>query len=207
MRITRLVAAAAGGLIALVLGAPPAVSGQPHQVDQSTLQPALNPNFTWSCYRAGQGIICKGTLEESYHEPFGLFCDGQEVWIQGTGREFMTRWHTADGLATKTIVHLDYPGDVFSLAEDGSGPTLTIRGHWNRHYDYPDPGVRETRVLTEVGAIYLSNAKGQGATFRDVGRVRFMPGADYEEIDIMRGVHDFYSDPERVDQLICEALT
>ena len=208
MRITRLVAAAAAGLASLTFGTMPAVAGQPQQVDPSTVQPTLNPNFTWSCFTAGSGITCKGTLEDSYNEPIGLFCDGREVWIQGSGREFMTRWHTADGLATKTLVHIDYPADVFSFTEDGSGPRVTIRGHWNRHYVYPDPGVLATRVLTEVGAIYLVNEKGRGITLHDTGRVVFEPGKDFEEVATTRGVHDIYSGgDEFFDTFICERLT
>ena len=41
-----------------------------------------------------------------YNEPFGLVCDGQEVWVSGVGYEQMTRWHDSEGRATKTIVHL-----------------------------------------------------------------------------------------------------
>lgn len=208
MRTTRLAAAVAAALSALTFGTVPAVAGQPQQVDPSTLQPALNPDFDWSCYQAGSGITCKGSFEPTYHEPIGLFCDGQEVWIQGSGREFMTRWHTADGLATKTVAHLDYPADVFSLAQDGTGPSVTIRGHFNRHYVYPDPGVRETRVLTEVGAIYLVNEQGRGITLHDTGRVTFAPGQDFEEIDTISGVHDVYSnDPTFIDDFLCEQLT
>ena len=206
--ITRLAATAVAALASLSFGTMPAVAGQPQQVDPSTLQPALNPNFDWSCYEAGKGITCKGTFEPSYNEPIGLICDGKEVWIQGAGREFMTRWHTADGLATKTVVHLDYPADVFSFTEDGSGPSVTIRGHFNRHYVYPDPGVLATRVLTEVGAIYLVNEKGRGITLHDTGRVTFTPGQDFEEIDSMSGVHDAYSGDETFfDTFICDALT
>jgi hypothetical protein len=130
------------------------------------------------------------------------------VWIRGEGREFMTRWHAAEGLATKTVVHLDYRADVFSLTEDGSGPSVTIRGHWNPHYVYPDPGVRETRVLTEVGAIYLVNEKGRGITLQDTGRVTFEPGKDFEEVASLSGVHDMYSGDETFfDTVICDALT
>ena len=74
------------------------MAAQPQQqVDPSTLQPALNPDFDWSCQKTGRNTICKGTFEPSYHEPIGVFCDGQEVWIQGAGREFTTRWHSAHG--------------------------------------------------------------------------------------------------------------
>ena len=87
--------------------------------------------------RAGTGITCQGSDAGSYEDSFGS-CDGRELRVVGTFRERMTRWHTADGLATKTSVHLDAPADVFSLA--GTDETVTLRGHWNRHYTYGVPG-------------------------------------------------------------------
>lgn len=208
MNTKRFTAAAALCLGGLLLTAPEAVSKSPHALDPALMQPALNPDFApWSCFAAGSGVTCQGGYEASYHEPFGLFCDGQEVWITGTIREFMTRWHTADGLATKTKVHLDAPADVFSLSPDGSGPTVTIRGHWNRHYVYPLPGDRDSRILTEVGAIYVANERGKGIVLHDTGPVTFEPGADFEEIAEMHGIHEVYDNPAIVERVICDALT
>lgn len=208
MNVLSMAAAAAACLVTVALTAPAALSDPPHQVDPAQLQPPLNPNFApWSCFEAGTGITCKGGDDASYHEPFGLTCAGQEVWIFGTAKQRMTRWHTADGLATRTRVHLDFPADVFSLSGDGSGPTLTIKGHFNRHYDYPVPGDLASRVLTEVGAIYVANQPGQGIVLHDTGPVTFEPGADFEEIAVMHGVHEVYDGSVNVDELICDALT
>ena len=100
------------GLATVTVAAPSAQATSPRTVDPAPLQPALNPGFApWSCWRAGAGITCQGGYEASYDEPFGS-CDGRELRITGTIKERMTRWHTADGLATKTSVHLD-AGDVF----------------------------------------------------------------------------------------------
>ena len=164
-----------------LLPAAAAEAKPPHQVDPATLAPALNPDFApWSCWEAGSGITCQGTAESSFaNEPTGLQCDGQEVYITGGGTDRMTRWHTADGLATKTVIHADYPGDVFSLSPTGDGPSLTIYGHFNRHYVYAVPGDLASRTLTEVGAIYLAHAVGGGRlVLQDTGRVTFEPGAD-----------------------------
>lgn len=172
--------------------------------------PALNPDFApWSCWKAGSGITCQGTSEVSFtNEPFGLQCDGQDVYITGGGTDRMTRWHTADGLATKTVIHADYPGDVFSLSPTGDGPSLTISGHFNRHYVYAVPGDLASRTLTEVGAIYLAHAAGGGPlVLQDTGRVTFEPGADFEVVASSGGVHDAYSDPTAIDRAICDALT
>ena len=183
-------------------------AAQPRVVDPSTLVPALNPDFApWTCLEAGQGIVCRGDADFSYEqEPIGLACPAGDVVISGSGREHMTRWHTADGLATKTVVHLGYPADVFSLAGVVDGPSLTIRGHLNRHYDYLVPGDRDSRVMTEVGAIYVANQPGRGLVLQDTGPVTYAPGLEFEVVDSAHGIHDTLTDPALIDTLICEAL-
>jgi hypothetical protein len=196
--------------VTALLPAAAAQAEPPHQVDPALMTPALNPNFApWRCVEAGSGITCTGSYAESYQGvPAGLQCGGQEVYLSGSGREQMTRWHTADGRATKTVVHLDYPGDVFSLSPTGAGPTLTISGHFNRHYVYAVPGDLSSRTLTEVGAIYLARAgRGGPLVVHDTGRVTFAPGADFEVVASSGGVHDAYSDPSAIDTAICDAIT
>jgi len=185
----------------------PAAAG-PRVVDPSTLSPALNPDFApWTCLQAGQGIVCRGDAEYSYEdEPIGLSCAAGGVVISGSGREHMTRWHTAEGLATRTVVHRDFPGDVFSLEGVDDGPSLTIRGHFNRHYDYAVPGDRDSRVMTEVGAIYLANVPGSGLVLQDTGPVTYEPGQEFEAVATAHGIHDTLTDPGVIDRLICEAL-
>lgn len=199
--------AGAAVLASLVVAAPPAASKSPNTVDPGTMTPALSPEFApWSCFEAGQGITCQGSFEDAYSFAIGLQCDGRDVWLSGTSRERMTRWHTQEGLATKAIVHLDYPEDVFSFSPTGAGPRLVVSGHWGRHYTYGTPGDPATRVLTERGLIYLGKDDGS-VVFRDMGTVTFEPGHDYESVAEMHGVHAMYSDPTVIDRLICDALT
>lgn len=202
-----LVAGLAGLAAAAVAG--PVSASSPHQVDPATVTPALNPDFApWSCFESGNGITCQGSFQPAYeNEPIGLQCQGREVHISGQGREFMTRWHTADGRATRTVVHLDYPGDVFSLSPTGGEPSVTVRGHFNRHYVYLVPGDRSSRVLTEVGAIYLMNLPGRGIVLHDTGRVTFVPDHEFEVIESQHGVHDVYDDPSAFGSAVCDALT
>ena len=200
--------AAVAGILSMAVMAmatsPPASAKSPHTIDPDTLQPALNPDFApWSCFEAGSGITCQGGYEASYEEVIGT-CDGRDLSVAGTIRERMTRWHTADGRATKTSVHLDAPADVFSL--EGTDETVTLRAHWNRHYVYPVPGDRATRVMTEVGAIYMGSHPGGGNIVHDAGLVRFAPGLEFEEIAVSHGTHDWYADPAAVDAAICDAL-
>ena len=94
-------------------------------VDQSTLQPPLNPQFTYKCWREHGGITCSGTFDPTYeNEPIGIFCDGHEVYITGGGHERLTRWHLADGRATRTIATLDYE-DHYTLSPTGGGRKRT----------------------------------------------------------------------------------
>lgn len=191
-----------------LLGAAAPATATPPTVDPATMVPALNPDFApWTCLEAGQGIVCRGDLVSSYEqEPIGLTCPAGEVVLSGSTRQHMTRWHTADGFATKTIINVGYPADVFSLAGVTGGPSLTVRGHFNRHYDYPVPGDLESRELTEVGAIYLTNLRGRGLVLHDTGLVTYEPGQDQEAVAASRGIHDTLTDPGVIDRLICEAL-
>jgi hypothetical protein len=206
----RLAVLACLALVVLV-AAPAATSNSPRQVDPLTMTPALNPDFApWSCWEAGTGITCQGEYNPTYNENIGPLCGGtQDVWISGSGHERMTRWHTADGLATKTRVHLSYPADTFSLSETGDGPTFVISGQWNRHYEYPIPGDRASRVFTERGLIYLGRANGQ-QVFHDSGTVTFAPDEEFETITVLHGLHDFYGAyPDQdlaIDSAICAAL-
>lgn len=198
---------AAAALTGLGATAPAAESASPHRVDPATLQPPLNPNFApWSCWEAGTGTTCQGSMHSEYHELTGLECGGQEVWVQGYGDERMTRWHTADGLATKTQVTLSYPADVYSLSSTGDGPSVTLRGHWQRHYTYPVPGDRDSRVMREIGAIFLVNVRGQGMVLQDTGVVTFAPGGEFEAIDTMHGIHEAWADDAAFDEMLCDQL-
>jgi len=95
--------------LGLLLAATAAASSPP-VVDPASVTPPLNPDYTWSCFDSGVGPICKGTFESSYeNEPIDMACDGDPVYVSGTGRERTTRWHLPDGRATKTITNLSYP--------------------------------------------------------------------------------------------------
>lgn len=77
-----------------------AAAKSPHEVDPASMTPALNPNFTWTCFETGGGPICQGTWEQAYeNEPIDMVCDGDPVYVSGTGSENMTRWHLPDGRA------------------------------------------------------------------------------------------------------------
>lgn len=207
MRRIAWILAASSLLAAALSGA--VVAKSPHAVDPLSVTPPLNPDFTWSCFEVGEGITCQGTFVNGPSSDLsGIVCDGQELTVMYQGFERMTRWHDAQGRATKTVVHLDYPGDRFTLSADGAGPAVTIAGHWNRHYTYGIPGDRSTRVLTERGAIYLVKGTDGRVILRDVGQVEFAPGADFDEITRSPGHHDLYDDGfARFEPTLCDELT
>ena len=204
-----------GFLVALVTAATgvAASAAPPHLVDPATVTPSLNPDFApWTCFEAGSGITCKGETAESFSGPDPEWtCNGQPVYVTGTSRAFMTRWHTPDGLATKTVLHLDEPATRLTLSPTGEGASVTLRAHWNRHYVYPVPGDLDSRVVTEVGAIWLINEAGRGITLHDTGTVTYLPGhqpgEDIDFVDVMHGVHDATNDPDSVLRAICAGLT
>lgn len=207
-RAARIVATCTTAALAVMLSAPGVQAKSPHTVDPLLMRPTLNPGFApWSCWEAGNGITCQGTQEVAYEEAFGLQCDGREVYISGAGSSRMTRWHTADGLATKTSIHSGYVRDVFSLSPTFDGPTFTVSAHYNSHYVYAVPGEVASRTLTETGASLLGRAGGGGPLLiHDAGVVTFAPGPD-GEVASQHGVHDFYDDPTILDRVICDTLT
>jgi hypothetical protein len=179
-----------------------------HQVDPAHMVPTLNPAFApWTCWEAGTGITCQGTAKSSYaNQPLGLQCDGQEVYLTGRESSKMTRWHTADGRATKTVIHSNYD-DEFSLSPDGGDVGFLITVRLNRHYVYAVPGDVSSRTLTDVGAILLGRTPGGGPlVVQDTGTVTFAPGADGEVVVSSGGVHEA-TDLAAVDAAICDALT
>jgi hypothetical protein len=198
------IAVLAAMLVLVLPGA--ALAASRRVVDPGSMTPALNPDFTWVCFDTGGGPICQGTFDVTYeNEQIDMVCDGHPVYVTGSGSEWMTRWHTPDGRATKTIVNLSY-SDRLTLSPTGDGPGVIVRGHWNRHYTYPIPGDASARALTEVGAVYVATAPGQGLVFHDAGLLRFFPGADFEDADVVHGPHDLFMDFEAVQDAICSQL-
>jgi len=185
-----------------------AAADSPRELDPALMTPPLNPDFTWTCVETGGGARCDGTLELSYaNEPIDMECDGRPVYVTGTGSERATRWHDAQYRATKTIGHQSYPADRLTLSPTGDGPYLVVKGHWERHYTYGIPGDLASRVLSEIGAVYVATAPGRGIVVHDTGLVRFLPGQDFEGIAEMHGQHDFYEDFDAVEQAVCDVLT
>lgn len=173
--------------IAMPIGAQAA---SPHQVDPAGMIPPLNPAYgPWVCTNTGGGPICRGSLSDSWeNSDTGLTCGDAVVYSTGALETSAVRWHLPDGRATHTYFK-NLSTEVWSLSPTGGGATVKVRGSWNLHYVYPDPGDRSTRVLTITGADWQVTAKGSGLVFHDTGLVRFVPGTD-DVIELTHGPTD-----------------
>lgn len=187
----------------------PAAAKSPHTVDPLTMTPPLNPGFApWTCFLAGTGITCQGQIDETYaNEPFGLQCDGADVYVTGETQASTTRWHDLDRRALKTSLQTDQPGDRLTLSPTGDGAAVFLSQHYHKHYVYVVPGDLSSRILTETGAFLRLTQPGGGVLFEDVGTTTFAPDRDEEIVTVMHGNHQLYADPAGLDAAICGALT
>lgn len=186
----------------------PASARSSHQVDPAAMTPPLNPAFAPTCWETGGGVICEGSLVESYStEDFGLRCDDEVIWVSGTLSDRLTRWHTPDGRATRTFGNQTWT-ETWSLSPDGAGPTLEVRSRSIRHYTYFVPGDPSQRQLVESGATIIATAPGVGIVFRDAGQVIYEIGAgnDFQNPIEFRGPHDSWTDWDAAVARACQVL-
>jgi hypothetical protein len=195
-------------LLATALAAP--VAAKPtNEIDQSLLSPPLNPHLApWTCWATGDGIICDGSVEDEFaNEDIGQSCEGQPIYATGSFYDRARRWHTPDGLATKSI-GVSGARERWSLSPDGSGAAVKL--HWQvvAHFTYYTPGERDDRQLTEAGAWWIATAPGSGLVFRDAGKITYAVGAENDgnnPID-MRGQFDTWADWDAAMERVCAAL-
>jgi len=195
-------------LLATVLAAS-AAARSPHQVDPDLMIPPLNPNLApWTCWDTGRGPICEASMRESFAgEDIGETCAGQPIYATGSFTDRVTRWHTPDGRATKTVAAAG-ARETWSLSADGSGPTISVHWHVSRHYTYFTPGELSDRQLTEAGAWWIATAPGSGLIFRDAGKITYDVGAanDFNNPVEMRGQFDTWMDWDGALERACAAL-
>jgi hypothetical protein len=203
-----LIGITAMSLLAAVAVAPVAARS-PHQVDPNLMVPPLNPNLApWTCWETGNGIICEGSVSESFAgEDIGEECAGQPIYITGSLTDRVTRWHTPDGRATRTFA-LQGGRETWSLSADGSGPTITVKWQVSRHYTYFTPGELGDRQLTEAGAWAIATAPGAGLVFQNAGRITYAVGAsnDHDNPVDLRGHFDIWTDWDATLERVCAAL-
>jgi hypothetical protein len=206
MRSWKRVLVAVGLVLAVPIGGVRAAS--PHTVDPATLSPALNPLYApYDCWTTGSGSICQGDVQDAYG-PFvmdGFDCDGQTIYDAGRERQHITRWHDADGNATKTILDTEFD-DVFSLDPAIADPSVSMRTRFTKHYDYLVPGDRDSRVMRQTGASLIAKSSDGGVIARETGWVEYAPGLEDEVITDLRGQHDLIDDFDGFVARVCDAL-
>jgi hypothetical protein len=132
-------------------------------------------------------------------------CDGAAIYVAGRERQHITRWHDADGNATKTTLDTEFV-DVFSLDPAISDPSVTVRSRFTKHYDYLVPGVRDSRVMRQTGASLVATSSEGGVLARETGWIEFAPGQEDEVITDYRGQKDVVEDFDGFVERVCGAL-
>jgi hypothetical protein len=97
--LRRLVTAVATISLLMLAGAPASASERT-PVDPSIMQPALNPTFTWECWRIDDKTVCDGERHLSWTAAdTGLPCAAGTIYSTGTDDRFLRRWGDAAGRA------------------------------------------------------------------------------------------------------------
>jgi hypothetical protein len=192
-------------VLAVALSAPlSAVAGRGESVDPALMQPPLNATFApWECWRAGDGITCEGhrTLTAVGAETF-FVCDGRPVYTNEVDTRTMRRYGDANGLALKTVAHVDIRG-ILGFEPDLSGPNLAGRGIFQETYYYLVPGDLSSRTDRYTGLDVKLTAPGVGLIVHDVGVKTF----DIDDnVLFMQGPHPVVEDFEAAFAGVCPAL-
>lgn len=89
-------------MVALSVLVPAAAAGAAGRspVDPSIMQPALNPTFTWTCWRMDDKTMCDGERHDLWTAiDTGIPCAGGTIYSTGTDDRSLRRWGDAEGLA------------------------------------------------------------------------------------------------------------
>jgi hypothetical protein len=197
------------GLFVFAMSASGVGAASPHVVDPDSVSPPLNPQYApYDCWTVGGGSICQGGVEDSYG-PFVMDwfdCGGATIYFTSRERQHITRWHDADGNATKTILNTEF-FDVFSLDPAISDPSVTLRSRFTKHYEYLVPGVRDSRVMRQTGASFVVKSSEGGVLAHETGWIEFAPGLEDEVWTDYRGPKDLLEDFDGFASDVCGALT
>jgi hypothetical protein len=168
------------------------------------MQPPLNASFApWDCWRTGSGITCEGhrTLTAVGAEA-EFVCDGRQVYTNEVDVRTQRRYGDANGLALKTIAHVDIRG-ILGFEPDLSGPNLAGRGIFQETFEYGVPGDLSTRTDRYTGLDVKLTGPGVGLVVHDVGVKTF----DIDDnVLFMHGPHPVVEDFDAAFAGVCPAL-
>jgi hypothetical protein len=200
-RLVTAVAAVAVGLLILA-GTPASASGRT-PVDPSLMQPALNPTFTWQCWRIDAATVCDGQRHESWTAAdTGLPCAAGPIYSTGTDDRFLRRWGDAEGRALHShgVANIS---ETLALNPDGTGTTASSAGHFSQRFTYAVPGDLSTRVEILSGSDVTVVVPGTGLVMHDVGVKSF----DIEgNVLSAHGPHEVLEDFDAAFAKVCDAL-
>ena len=138
-------------------------------VDPSIMQPALNPAFTWTCWRMDDKTMCDGEFHDSWTaSDIGVPCAGGTIYSTGTQDQTLRRWGDAEGLALHTHGHGDI-GETLALNPEMTGTTARLSAHFSQRFLYGVPGDVSTRVEVVSGNDITVVVPGTGLVMHDVG--------------------------------------
>src|SRR5215510_7277285 len=126
--LRRLVTAVAAVALLTLAGTPASASGRT-PVDPSSMQPALNPTFTWECWRVDGKTVCDGERHLSWTAAdTGLPCAAGPIYSTGTDDRFLRRWGDAAGRALHShgVANIS---ERLGLNPDGTGRTARAVGY------------------------------------------------------------------------------
>lgn len=178
-----------------LLAVPAASAGQGDSVDPALMQPALNPSFApWTCWRAGEQIICEGSKTFSYEglEVDFLSCPSGPIYSAGTATSTARRVGDAEGRALTTAFRDRYE-EYFSSDPAGADRRLRSIGRLQHTFSYGVAGDASTVSETLAGVGISVTGPGFGVVLHDVGTVAW-DGAG--ELTRFGGVHPPAFSPE-----------
>ena len=200
--LRRLVTAVAA-ISLLMLAGTPASASERTPVDPSIMQPALNPTFTWECWRVDDKTVCDGERHLSWTAAdTGLPCAAGPIYSTGTDDRFLRRWGDAAGRALHSHAVANI-SETLALSPDGTGRTASAVGYFSQRFTYAVPGDQSTRVEVLSGNDVTVVVPGTGLVIHDVGVKSF----DIDDnVLFAHGPHDVLEDFGAAFVKVCDAL-
>ena len=178
-------------------------AGRRDAVDPAFLTPALNPDFAWECWRAGDKIICEGHATVSYEAEEVFPCsDGGAIYLTGTDTRTIRRVSDSEGRAVSSLLFVT-ARDRASRSPDFDGIVAYGRGQFSVSFDWPVPGDLESRTSVLRGMDLSVTIPGQGLVLHQVGVISY---DFHDNLLFARGVHPIVDDPEAAFEQLCLAL-
>jgi hypothetical protein len=200
--VRRLATAVAAVCLLILAGTPASASGRT-PVDPSIMQPALNPTFTWECWRVDDKTVCDGERHLSWTAAdTGLPCAGGSVYSTGTDDRFLRRSGDAAGRALHShgVANIS---ETLALNPDGTGRTGSALGYFSQRFTYAVPGDQSTRVEVLSGNDVTVVVPGTGLALHDVGVKSF----DIDDnVLFAHGPHPLLEDADAAFAKVCDAL-